>query len=747
MELVFLYRVLLRNKWIIAKAVLATLVIAFLLTFTIKEKYKSQAQISTGFTLSQEIVLSDNIFDQSQINVKFNNVIENITSPKVLNLLAYRLILRDLEVADPFSGVNKSELFATKPLAGMNVAEASQMFAQKYETMQLLNSRIPKEKQLQEILDAYGYDLESLKENLEVKRLEKTDYIDITFLSTNAELSEFVVNTIVKEFLRYYDFTMRSRSIESILAIDSIVDKRKNELDLKVKSKMIFMRDSFSARVDPSVVNATKISQSTSYETSLAEEIARQRSFNYQIEEIDRQLGNIPESAGGGGAVTADNTNRQYAELRRQYNDQYEQYVRAGSNDPVKKAQLDDLQKRMQQAAKAPNANVTPSNTASASQRASLMQRRMDAEAGLKSSNSKIAFYRGKLAATGTIYTGRSSAANSSSARLEQLDKEIELATAEYMNAKDRSTKASSITDTGISNFKQTLFGQVALNPEPTNKLLIVIMSGFGAGAIACIIFIIIAMLDQSIRNPEQFNRLTGLPLMATINFIDLKGTDLKEQITSINSTDSNRSNVFREFFRKFRYEVEKSGKRVILFTSTEPQQGKTTLTQALALSLSLSNKKVLIIDTNFCNNDLTVYNSAKPTLENFESKDAHLESKELNALITPTRFKNVDIIGCRGGDYTPSEILPKNHVLNFLPDLLKTYDFIFMEGAPLTGFTDTRELAKYAEGIIAIFSASLIFKHSDKESIKFFKTVPDKFIGAVLNKVESQELNIKKKA
>ncbi|MEY3187271.1 MAG: hypothetical protein RL675_1098, partial [Bacteroidota bacterium] len=101
MELVYLYRIVLKNKWTILKASLVTLIIGILFTFTIKEKYKSQSQISTGFTLSQEIILSDNIFDQNQINVKFNNAIENMTSPKVLNLLIYRIALNDLMSTDP----------------------------------------------------------------------------------------------------------------------------------------------------------------------------------------------------------------------------------------------------------------------------------------------------------------------------------------------------------------------------------------------------------------------------------------------------------------------------------------------------------------------------------------------------------------------------------------------------------------------------------------------------------------------
>jgi Mrp family chromosome partitioning ATPase/uncharacterized protein involved in exopolysaccharide biosynthesis len=742
MELVYLYRLVLRNKWTILKVSLITLVIGFLFTFTIKEKYKSQSQISTGFTLSQEIILSDNIFDQNQINVKFNNAIENMTSPKVLNLLAYRLVLNELLSADPAVQSRIQEKFADKSLSGLTVEKAVGIFNQAYEEMLLLDSKDPEQKIAVDLIGKLGYNINNIKENLSVKRLEKTDYIDITFLSGKPEYSEFIVNGIVNEFLRYYENTMRSRSSESITAIDSIVTKRKEELDLKVRMKMNFMRDSFSIKIDPNVVGASKMTQASSYETSLAEELAREQSINYQVTEIEAQLLSLPVP--NANAPNPENSNRQFAEIRRQYNDLYDQYMKAGASDPLKKAQLDDLQKKMQLAAKAPNTVTASSTTSQTNLRNSLIQKKIELEASLKSTTSKIAFFKQKLAGTaGAAFT--KTTGNSSAARLEQLDKDIEWATNEYMSAKERSTKASSVTDTGISNFKQTLYGQSALNPEPSNKPIIIAVSGLMGAIISMLFFIVLGLLDQSIKNPEQFTRMTGLPLLATINFIDLKGKNLKDHITGFNQDQANRSNIFREFFRKFRYEIEKSGKRVILFTSTEPQQGKTTLIQALSLSLSLSNRKVLIIDTNFCNNDLTMYNNAKPTLENISIKSGKLEQDEILKFISPNRFENVDIIGCRGGDYTPSEILPKDNILEYLPDLLKVYDFILLEGAPLSGFTDTKELAKYADGIIGIFSASLIIKHSDKESIKFFKTVPDKFIGAVLNKISSEELEIKK--
>ncbi|MBK7290746.1 MAG: hypothetical protein IPI78_11315 [Chitinophagaceae bacterium] len=114
----------------------------------------------------------------------------------------------------------------------------------------------------------------------------------------------------------------------------------------------------------------------------------------------------------------------------------------------------------------------------------------------------------------------------------------------------------------------------------------------------------------------------------------------------------------------------------------------------------------------------------------------------EIKSLITPTFVSGIDIIGCQGGDYTPSEILPRNHLLKYLNQLLNDYDFIFMEGAPLNGFTDTKELLQFADGMIAVFSAEKSFSAADKESIKFLSENRDKFLGVILNKVEGENLD-----
>jgi succinoglycan biosynthesis transport protein ExoP len=230
---------------------------------------------------------------------------------------------------------------------------------------------------------------------------------------------------------------------------------------------------------------------------------------------------------------------------------------------------------------------------------------------------------------------------------------------------------------------------------------------------------------------------------LGVVNAVDFRKNGIMDRVTHHDDEYSgNRENSFKENIRKMRYEIEASGKRIIMLTSTEPDQGKTTLTQALAYSLSLGKKRVLIIDTNFNNNDLTKAIDATPVLEQFSLNGKPFNVEDAKGFITKSTVDGVDIIGCQGGDYTPSEILPKNHLLNYLDNLKQEYDFIFLEGAPLNDFTDSKELIRYVEGVIGVFAAHIALKATDKESIKFLKQNKEKFLGAILNKVEKRNLN-----
>jgi succinoglycan biosynthesis transport protein ExoP len=71
------------------------------------------------------------------------------------------------------------------------------------------------------------------------------------------------------------------------------------------------------------------------------------------------------------------------------------------------------------------------------------------------------------------------------------------------------------------------------------------------------------------------------------------------------------------------------------------------------------------------------------------------------------------------------------------LDSLELTYDYIFLEGSSINDYSDTQELVEYVDHVITVFSADSQLKAVDRQSLDFLQSLQEKFLGAVLNRVE----------
>src|ERR1700746_3020918 len=74
MDLLYYIRVVLKRKWLIIGAALIAGVVAWYFMRNEPKSYKSVTQLSTGFTISDEIRVGDN-FSLYDADTKFNNAI------------------------------------------------------------------------------------------------------------------------------------------------------------------------------------------------------------------------------------------------------------------------------------------------------------------------------------------------------------------------------------------------------------------------------------------------------------------------------------------------------------------------------------------------------------------------------------------------------------------------------------------------------------------------------------------------
>ena len=218
-----------------------TVVCSYFLISEIGDRYKSTAQIATGFTTDDAVKLNETPATPFDVSTNFTNIIESMNSVPVLSLVSYRLVIHDLEDEKPFrvfDDSNEKDIIIDEKA----LTKALVLFKEKLKNIKTLNLYDPGDQMLFAILKGYGYDAETLSKDLRIQRLENSDFISVDYISENPFLSALTVNVVCQEFIRYNKTLKTDRSSESIEFLQTIVDDKKKMLDEKTEILKQFRR-------------------------------------------------------------------------------------------------------------------------------------------------------------------------------------------------------------------------------------------------------------------------------------------------------------------------------------------------------------------------------------------------------------------------------------------------------------------------------------------------------------------------
>jgi Mrp family chromosome partitioning ATPase len=704
----------------------------------LRKEYVSNAQYATGLYRTQKVSLQLNeIFDVNQIDYRLNNVIETFKSPTVLGMMSYDLLEHDLSSSRPFRTLTEKQRRDTI-YSRADLQKAKDILREKMNNLTLLSTYDPEEKKVWDLVNLYEYSEESILKKLVIDRIPKTDFLSVSFASENPQLSAYVVNEMGIKFGEFYNSMSATRTKESLNKLDSLKESKRKEVD-DLRKRLQDYREKIGTP-NPGDAATAAMSGYQDLSSSLTQQQALLNDYNQKLTSVIDQLAALNTSSSPG-AVARDNNNADEILALRKQNEAYaSQLAQKGGNDPDLQNKIDNNVNKIIQLRSVTNSNGLSNAQKMADKKDELQRKKLELESDILSTKENIDMYKVR------VDQFRKIAFSGGGQEVVAQAYEKDLATAEKdLDKYNNSLFASQDIDVAPDfNFKQTLRGQPAIRPEPSHGALIVSIAGLSMLFISCLFIIILELLDSSLRTPAIFHKETNLNTIAVVNNIDLQKRELKDYFDFNSSSDrDNTSNPFIENMRKLRYEIENSGKKIVLVVSPKVGEGKSTILESLAYTFSKSKKKILLIDANFSNNSLTREFSAKPALESFGLNGSDNAMDKIWNITTLTSITNADIIGCNEGNYTPSEILPNNNLLENLDKVIQHYDFVLLEGAALNTHADSKEISDYVDGIIAVFSAKNSLTESDKESIAFLKENPNKFIGAVLNNVDEQNLDL----
>ncbi len=765
MDFLAILKALQRKLWVLISIPIITVVCAFFFISSMDKKYKSTAQIATGFTTDDAVKLNDGSSNPFEISTNFINIIESMNSVPVLSLVSYRLVLHDLEDPTPHRS------FQSGKDSEVNIEEekfvwAKEEFKKRLDEFRPLNSVDDNDRLLYEILKGYEYDYESIVEKLWIRRVSTSDFISVDFTSENAFLSALAVNAVCEEFIRYNKALKVDRSSESIEFLEDLMTEKKKILEERTSKLNEY-------KVSNNVYNygaesESKISLIADYELNKENE-------SKKINGLELSLTSLEQKIQGYGKVNQQEVlqvNQRIIDLRRKISDLNSQ----GSE--VNKIEINQFRDELQ-------LEVSRLESINKGQVADdlkqLEKERDQLKLELKISQANLNSIEQSLRKMKYDVSGFAS----KEATLADLDRNVKFAADDYVSVQDKYNTAKNKALVIGSSIRQTLQGQPSYEAEPSKALLLMALAGIGSFTLCVLVFVGIEYLDFSIKILARLDRLTGLKSIGSINLIKTKEFNLRSIF--LEKKLDKESEIFVHFLRKLRYEVQSSKNKVFLITSTQVGAGKSFLIVCLSYTLSLINKRVLIIDTNFRHNSLTkllldknenvkllkkgsfgdeeklnednAINVKKENDSGFDFDESRKKSNNQfntdsstngkrhtndgNSIIHNTEFNGVDIIGNIGGKDSPSEILAGRDFKEVIDNLITQYDYILMEGPSLNEYSDTKELIDYSDRVITVFGAETTINNRDKESVQYLKSIKGKLLGTVLNKVQLKDLSV----
>lgn len=711
--------------------------------------YHAEATINTGIMGPQGINMEkENPWIQEyQVKMHFDNLINTILSRKNLTFLGYNLLIHDHSESTtiPFRLLedmpDQEEI--NFDLTDSEITDVINTIDGKLDSFDFSFSDKPEmQKQFNKLARIFKYDYASLaKYNIAAERIGESDNIKISFESENPELCAYAVNKFCEESIAYNKFTKQIEDEKDLDFASKELNQKKAELNSLRKELETYSTEKGIVNVKESA--ASLVAQQKELNLRREELANKANSLRSNINTLSTKLqaisdnSNLSDAQIGQTNTAVVNQNKMIKEMRSKLYDmepgpEYDALEKKigfyeNSRDKLLEQHADNLVKE--------GKALDTKNT-----KEQLFRQKTDAELELQTvleRQKSIRTELDRIKGEQTDYVGVD-------AFVTKKQNEIELATKEYNALYSAVQNSKSLMQNTFFPLKILEYAEVPEKPIPKYKAIITSFAGIVGGVLTTVAILLMSFFDSSLNTPNKFEKYTDLSLISTLNKVNTKKLNL-EQLFSTNG-QVKKLDVFKESLRNIRFAIESSGAKKFLFTSTKKGEGKTFLIMTLAHALTLKNKKILLVDTNFKHNSLT--QMSKESMENGQDATKLIGESDLNDDFISSSFnsalnlKDVDIIGNKGSYLSPSEVFAGKDFKNFIDRLEDQYDYIFFEGASLNNYSDSKELIHYVDKVIVVFAAESDLKQTDLTNISFLKNLGSKFMGGILNKVELKDLD-----
>lgn len=239
--------------------------------------------------------------------------------------------------------------------------------------------------------------------------------------------------------------------------------------------------------------------------------------------------------------------------------------------------------------------------------------------------------------------------------------------------------------------------------------------------------------LDNTVKSKEDIERLSDIPVIGLLPFDDTLASGRGQQLVTYTNPKSSTSEAYRTLRTNIQFSSLDTEITSLVFTSTKPGEGKSTIISNIAITMAQSGKKVLLLDCDL----------RKPTIhKKFGASNSKgltnilLKDKKYEECVIVTKQENLHVVPSGPIPPNPSELLGSNKFKILLRHLSSIYDVILIDAPPILIVTDAQVLSSVCDGTVLLTSYGETEKEALMEGKSLLTKVNSNILGVVLNKI-----------
>jgi polysaccharide biosynthesis transport protein len=549
-----------------------------------------------------------------------------------------------------------------------------------------------------------------LSEMIDAKLRKGTRLIDIKVEHTNPELTALIANSLVAEFLdqNFQHSTATSDTAYNFLRNE---EKRlKGELeqseramqDYKDQTKSVSLEDRQNVVVEKLKELNQQVTQAKS------QRIVQETAYNQA-----RELGHNPSALMFLPAVANDpnvaeirsnisKLESELANLRQRYKEKHPKYIQTASQLAEWKNNLTNAVLNVPQIIR------------------SLYESAKTGEAALEAALREQETAALELNKQSLVYSALSREVDSDRALYEAVLTRIK-----------ETTLTKEIKPSKVRVVQQAEVPELPIKPQKVKVIVLGVLAGFGAGLLVALF---LGSLDRSLKTVDQTEEYLGVPVLSAIQkFSGVQGE--RRKLINADDAQSGEAEAFRTLRTALSMLGRKEERRVSLFTSAVPSEGKTFCSLNHTISLAQQGLRTVIIDCDL----------RRPMVENtllssnkrgFGLTDYLTGQKDFHSVVHATETENFFYIPAGSHAPNPAELLAKTGIDGIIDEALLHFDRVIIDSAPVHAVSDTLLILNRVQTLCLVVRCRKTPREAVRRAVQMLKEAGAPLAGVILNQI-----------